>query len=89
MNERVSQYNTTGPVGSGKWQALKAGELAQVYGVAATQLRERGYLEASAFTRVRRQPRVLLERMKRRVARAPITGNGGSTETHQPSPQPH
>jgi hypothetical protein len=42
---RVSQYNTTGSVGAGKWRSLDDRQLAAVYRVAGETLIARGYVE--------------------------------------------
>jgi Sulfotransferase family len=44
--ERVSQYNTTGEVGAGKWTSLSARDLRAVYHHAGARLVELGYLDA-------------------------------------------
>lgn len=43
--ERVSQYNTTGPVGEGKWRSLSEANLEVVYRVAGKRLAELGYTD--------------------------------------------
>lgn len=42
---RVSQYNTTGNVGAGKWRSLDDRQLAVIYRVAGETLIARGYVE--------------------------------------------
>src|SRR5436190_13716613 len=44
---RVSQFNTSGPVGAGKWVELSADDLRDVYAVAGRLLRARGYAGAA------------------------------------------
>lgn len=43
--ERVSQYNTTGDVGSGKWKSLSRKQLRAVYRHAGDRLNELGYTD--------------------------------------------
>lgn len=73
-NVRVSQYNTRGPVGPGKWASLDAAELAAVYVTAGPLLVLHGYLSATDWRRERRRPRVLLARMRQKRGR---TRSGG------------
>lgn len=44
VGTRVSQYNTTGGVGSGKWQDLPAADLRTIYRVAGERLVAMGYM---------------------------------------------
>lgn len=66
---RVSQYNTSGPVGPGKWRRLGAADLAAVYDVAGDALVGRGYLTAAELRRELRRPRLLLARARVRLRR--------------------
>jgi hypothetical protein len=51
--ERVSQYNTTGDVGPGKWASLSARELREVYRHAGARLVELGYVTEDELPRRR------------------------------------
>jgi hypothetical protein len=65
---RVSRYNTTGPVGAGKWRSLANPDVRAVYVEAGGALVERGYAspdDVRAATGGRR----LLDRFRRRDVR--------------------
>jgi LPS sulfotransferase NodH len=51
---RVSKFDTSGPVGSGKWRSLRAGDLADVYLVAGDRLVQHGYVTGAQLARARR-----------------------------------
>ena len=81
---RVSQYNTSGPVGPGKWTRLSARDLATIYEIAGPRLVDRGYLAAPALRRELRRPRLLLGRAMRLLRSAPrpqMRGRGRSGGT--------
>ncbi|HUR76461.1 MAG TPA: sulfotransferase [Acidimicrobiales bacterium] len=63
---RVSQYNTTGEVGPGKWTSLSAREQRAVYRHAGDRLVELGYIDAADLRRVRSRPVYRLEQVLRR-----------------------
>jgi hypothetical protein len=65
--ERVSQYNTTGDVGSGKWSAMPAGAIRAVYRHAGDRLVELGYVSAEELARARSRPAYRLESKLRRA----------------------
>jgi hypothetical protein len=66
---RVSQYNTTGPVGPGKWRELSARDLRGVYRYAGDRLVEMGYVSADELRRARSAPLYRVEDVARRVRR--------------------
>ena len=65
--ERVSQYNTTGDVGSGKWTSMPARDLRAVYRHAGDRLVELGYISAHELARARARPAYRLESTLRRT----------------------
>ncbi len=66
---RVSQYNTTGDVGSGKWRSLSARDLRAVYRFAGDRLVETGYVSADELQRERARAVYRIEEAMRRVRR--------------------
>jgi hypothetical protein len=66
---RVSQYNTTGDVGSGKWRSLSQRDLRGVYRYAGDRLVEAGYMSADDLRRERSRPLYRIEQATRRVRR--------------------
>jgi hypothetical protein len=78
---RVSKFDTSGPVGSGKWRTLRAGDLADVYLVAGELLVKHGYVTKMEFARFRRswpwvaaRTRSLLRRAAPRRGDVPQSG---------------
>ncbi|MDP1794177.1 MAG: sulfotransferase [Acidimicrobiales bacterium] len=61
--ERVSQYNTTGAVGQGKWRDLAPRDLQAIYRVAGARLVEMGYATPDEV----REPESWRERFRRAV----------------------
>lgn len=71
----VSRYNTTGPVGSGKWRSLSRAEVRIVLAVAGDALVRKGYVDPSDVAVARREVRRPLGRFaewrrRRRAVRA-------------------
>lgn len=64
--ERVSQYNTTGAVGEGKWRDLSAQDLRAVYRVAGRRLVELGYATEGDVTAPASGPARFLRGVRRR-----------------------
>ena len=70
---RVSRYNTTGPVGAGKWRSLGDDDLRAVYEEAGRALVERGYATPDDV-RAAIGARRVLDRFRRRGVRRVGTG---------------
>ncbi len=66
---RVSQYNTTGDVGPGKWRTLSARDLRTVYRYAGDRLVETGYVSADELRHQRSRLVYRVEEAARRVRR--------------------
>ena len=62
--KRVSQYNTSGAVGAGKWRELDAAELRIVLAVAGDALVKKGYVDRQEVVAARRS----LHRLSGRIA---------------------
>lgn len=71
---RVSRYNTTGPVGTGKWRSLRGDEVRAVYEEAGQALVERGYASRDEVRAAIGRGRRLLDRFRRRDVRRAGTG---------------
>lgn len=67
VDERVSQYNTTGKVGSGKWQDLPPATVRMIYRRAGERLVSMGYITREELTAERYKPAYVLDRLMRRT----------------------
>ena len=67
--ERVSRYNTSGEIGSGKWTAMPAADLRTIYRHAGDRLVELGYLSPRELARIRSRPSYRLDAVTRRLRR--------------------
>lgn len=67
--ERVSQYNTTGDVGSGKWETMRAADRRAVYRYAGDRLAELGYVTAEQLATERGRLAYRVENLLTRVRR--------------------